>query len=196
MEIVTDLIFLGFQITADGDFSHEIKIHLLLGRKTVINLVQLLSCIWLFVTPWIAARQPSLSEKALAPHSSTLAWKISWTKESGGLQSMGWLRVGHDSATSLSLFTFMHWRRKWQPTPMSLPGDSQGRGSLLDCRLWGHNRVGHNWNDLAVAAVAGLPVHHKHPESTQTHVHWDSDANQPSHPLSSPSPSAPNPSQH
>ena len=36
-----------------------------------------------------------------------------------------------------SLFTFMHWRRKWQPTPVFLPGESQGRGSLLGCRLWG-----------------------------------------------------------
>ena len=46
-------------------------------------------------------------------HSSTLAWKILWTKEPGRLQSMGSLRVGYDWATSLSLFTFMHWRRKW-----------------------------------------------------------------------------------
>ena len=42
-----------------------------------------------------------------------------------------------DSATSLSLFTFMHWRRKWRPTPVFLPGESQGRGSLVGCRLWG-----------------------------------------------------------
>ena len=55
-------------------------------------------------------------EKAMAPHSSTLAWKIPWREEPGRLQSMGSLRVGHDWATSLSLFTFMHWRRKWQPT--------------------------------------------------------------------------------
>ena len=50
----------------------------------------------------------------------------------------GVARVGHDSATSLSLFTFMHWRRKWQSTPVFLPGESQGRGSLVGCRLWGH----------------------------------------------------------
>ena len=50
----------------------------------------------------------------------------------------GSLRVGHDWATSLSHFTFMHWRRKWQPTPVFLPGDSQGRGSLVGCCLWGH----------------------------------------------------------
>ena len=76
-------------------------------------------------------------EKAMAPHASTLAWKIPWTEEPGRLQSMGSLRVGHDWATSFSLFTFMHWRRKWQPTPVFLPGESQGRGSLVGCRLWG-----------------------------------------------------------
>ena len=76
-------------------------------------------------------------EKAMAPHSSTLAWKIPWTEEPGGPQSMGSLRVGQDSGTSLSLFTFMHWRRKWQPTPVFLPGESQGRGSLMGCHLWG-----------------------------------------------------------
>ena len=61
----------------------------------------------------------------MAPHSSTLAWKIPGREESGRLQSMGSQRVGHDWATSLSLFTFMHWRRKWQPTPVFLPGESQ-----------------------------------------------------------------------
>ena len=78
-----------------------------------------------------------LMEKAMASHSSTLAWKIPWTEYPGGLQSMGSLGVGHDWATSLWLFTFMHWRRKWQPTPVCLPGESQGRGSLVGCRLWG-----------------------------------------------------------
>ena len=76
-------------------------------------------------------------EKAMAPHSSTPAWKIPWTEELGGLQSMGSQRVGHDWATSLLLFPFMHWRRKWQPTPVFLPGESQGRGSLVGCRIWG-----------------------------------------------------------
>jgi len=65
----------------------------------------------------------------MAPYSSTLAWKIPWTEEPGGLQSMGSRRVEHDWATSLSLFTFMHWRRKWQPTPLFLPGESQGWGA-------------------------------------------------------------------
>ena len=64
-------------------------------------------------------------------------YTILWMEEPGRLQSMGSLRVGHDSATSLSLFTVLHWRRKWQPTPVFLPGESQGWGSLLGCRLWG-----------------------------------------------------------
>ena len=77
------------------------------------------------------------TEKGMAPHSSTLAWKIPWMEELGRLQSLGSRRVGHDWATSLWLFTSMHWRRKWQPTPLFLPGESQGRGSLVGCSLWG-----------------------------------------------------------
>ena len=72
----------------------------------------------------------SMLERAMAPHSSTLAWKIPWMEEPGRLQSMGSLGVGCDRATSLSLFTCMHWRRKWQPTPVFLPGESRGQGSL------------------------------------------------------------------
>ena len=89
----------------------------------------------------------------MATHSSTLAWKIPWTEEPGGLQSMGSRRVRHNLVTSLSLFTFMHWRRKWQPTPAFLPGESQGQGSLsftsiiiMECGLlsMGSRRVGHD----------------------------------------------------
>ena len=73
----------------------------------------------------------------MAPHSSTLAWKVPWTEEPGRLQSMGSLRVRHDRATSLSIFTLMRWRKKWQPTPVFLPGESQGRGSLVGYSPWG-----------------------------------------------------------
>ena len=76
-------------------------------------------------------------EKAMAPYSSTLTWRIPWMEEPGRLQSMRSIGVGHDWATSLSLFTFMHWRRKWQPTSVFLPGESQGQKSLVGCRLWG-----------------------------------------------------------
>ena len=86
-------------------------------------------------------------------HSSTLAWKIPWTEEPGRLQSMGSIRVRHDWASSLSLFTFMHWRRKWQPTPVFLPGESQERGEPGGLPSLGSHRVGHDWRDLAAAAV-------------------------------------------
>ena len=89
----------------------------------------------------------------MAPHSSTLAWKIPWMEEPGGLQSMGSLGIRHDWATSLSLFTFKHWKRKWQPTPVFLPGESQGRGSLLGCRLWGRTEWDTIGSDLAAAAA-------------------------------------------
>ena len=72
----------------------------------------------------------------MATHSSTHAWRLPWTEEPGRLPFMGSLRAGHNLATSLSLLTFMHWRT-WQPTPVFLPGESQGRGSLVGCRLWG-----------------------------------------------------------
>ena len=75
METVTDFIFWGSKITADGDCSHEIKRRFFLGRKVITNLDK---------------------EKAMAPHSSTLACKIPWTEEPGRLQSTASLRVRHD----------------------------------------------------------------------------------------------------
>ena len=82
-----------------------------------------------------------LWEKAMAPHSSTLAWKIPWTEEPGKLQYMASLRVRQDWATSLSLFTFMHWRRKWLPTPVFLAWRIPGTGSLMGCHLWGRTEL-------------------------------------------------------
>ena len=102
----------------------------------------------------------------MAPHSSTLAWKIPWTEEPGGLQSM---RPGKAGISGL------HSR---------LP-----RG--VRPRLEGKPRT-----PLSSRVATRLPVHYQHPESTQTHVHRVGNAIQPSHPLSSPSPPAPNPSQH
>ena len=89
-----------------------------------------------FISKFIFPYQ-HLLENAMAPHSSTLAWKIPWMEEPGRLQSIGSLRVRHDWATSRSLFTFMRWRRKRQATPVFLPGESQGWGSLVGCHLWG-----------------------------------------------------------
>ena len=71
----------------------------------------------------------------MATHSSIFAWRIPGTGEPGGLQSMGSPRVGH--LLRVFTFTFMYWRRKWKPTPVFLPGESQVQGSLVGCRLWG-----------------------------------------------------------
>ena len=90
----------------------------------------------------------------MAPHSSTLVWKIPWMEEPGGPQSVGSLRVGRDWATPLSLFTFLHWRRQWQPTPVFLPGESQRRGSLVGCRLWGHTES--DTTEVMQAAAAAV----------------------------------------
>ena len=98
-----------------------------------------------------------------------------WTEEPGRLQSMGSRRVRPDWATSLSLFTFMHWRRKWQPTPVFL-GEFQGQRSLMGCCRWGSHRVGHDWSDLAaircatVDSPAQLPAIHllDVPQASQT----------------------------
>ena len=65
-------------------------------------------------------------EKEMATHSSTLAWRIPWTEEPGGLLSMG---------------LHMHWRRTWQPTPVFLPGESQGQRSLVGYHLWGRTEL-------------------------------------------------------
>ena len=77
-------------------------------------------------------------EKEMATHSSILAWRIPGTAEPGGLPSMG--SPESDTTERLhfqfSLSTFLHWRRKWQPTPVFLSGESQGRGSLVGCCLW------------------------------------------------------------
>ena len=108
-------------------------------KGTSVSFLWSLGNFWGEVGKATGSRCPyaTVLEKAMAPHSSTLAWKIPWMEEPGGLQSMGLRRVGHNWATSLSLFTFLHWRRKWQPTAVFLPGESQGRRSLVGCRLCG-----------------------------------------------------------
>ena len=84
----------------------------------------------------LCSPKPSL-EKAMAPHSSTLAWKIPWMEEPGRLQSMGLLGVGHDWETSLSLFTLMHWK---------------GNGNPLQCSCLENPRDGDAW----WAAICGV----------------------------------------
>ena len=143
-------------------------------------------------------------EKGMAPQSSILAWRISWTEEPGKLQSMG-SRIG------LFPFTVVGMLR-------SVLKGSMLRGMLPSCYS---SCTVHAIQELDTTkqlsllpfspvqslsrvrlcspmnrSTTGLPVHHQLPEFTQTHVHRVGDAIQPSHPLSSPSPPAPNPSQH
>ena len=113
---------------------------ILYGTSIVSSIKSLLNTIWDTDNNSDIHKFYSLNlsmEKVMSPHSSTLAWQIPWAEEPGRLQSIGPLDVGHDWATSLSLFTYMYWRRKWQPTPVFLPGESQGQGSLVGCCLWG-----------------------------------------------------------
>ena len=85
-----------------------------------------------FLVPqWVFEPRPSaLTEKAMAPHSSTLAWKIPWMEEPGRLQSMGSRRVGHDWATSLSLFTLCIGERNGNPLQCSCLENPR------DCGAW------------------------------------------------------------
>ena len=103
---------------------------------------------------------PRYLEKAMAPHSSTLAWKIPWTEEPGRLQSMGSLRVRHDWATSLSLFTSHFHGNPWNGNPLQCsclehPGTGEPGGLLS----MGSHTFGHDWSDAAAAATAA-PRHY------------------------------------
>ena len=91
----------------------------------------------------------------MAPHSSTLAWRIPWTEEPGKLWSMGLLRVGLDWATSVSLFTFhFHALEKEMATHSSvLAWRIPGTGEPGGLRSMRSHRVGHNWSDLAAAVI-------------------------------------------
>ena len=90
----------------------------------------------------------------MAPHSSTLAWKIPWMEEPGRLQAMGSQRVEHDWATWLSLFTFMHWRKEMATHSSVLAWRIPGTGEPGELPSMGSHRVRHDWSDLAVAAHA------------------------------------------
>ena len=95
----------------------------------------------------------------MAPHSSTLAWKIPWTEEPGRLQSMGLRRVRHDWVTSLSLFSFTHW---WETATHSsvLAWRIPGPGEPCGLPSMGSHRVGHDWSELLAAAAAIFHFEH------------------------------------
>ena len=95
---------------------------------------------------------------------SILAWKIPWEEELGGLQSMGSQRVGRDRATSLSLFLFMRWRRKWQPTPVFLTGKFHGQRSLVGPSPWG-------WKELDTTEQLSVLACMRTRARTHTHTH-------------------------
>ena len=95
-------------------------------------------------------------EKAMAPHSSTLAWKIPWMEEPGRLQSMGSLRVGYDWATSLSLFHFHALQKEMATHSSVLAWRIPGTGEPGGLPSVGSHRVRHDWSDLAAAATSSL----------------------------------------
>ena len=103
---------------------------------------------FLSISLWL----PLKSEKAMAPHSSSLAWKIPWMEEPGGLQSMGSLRVGHDWETLLSLFTFHAWEKETATHSSVLAWRIPGTGEPGGLPSMGSHRVEHDWSDLAAAA--------------------------------------------
>ena len=138
----------------------------------VAQLVKNLPAMWETWVQSLGGEDPL--EKGKATHSSIQAWRIPWTVEPVGSQ-----RVEHDSVT----FTFRVTLRSKTYRVSSVQFSSVAQSSPTPC---------HPMN----RSTLGLPVHHQLLEFTQTHVHRVSDAIQPSHPLSSPSPPAPNPSQH
>ena len=140
VETMSDFIFLGSKITADGDCSHELKRHLLLGRKVMTNL-----------------------DSILTSRDITLPTKV---------------RLVKTMVFPVVMFGCESWIVK---KAVQFSSFAQSCPTLCD-------PMNHS--------MPGLPVHHQIPEFTQTHVHRVSDAIQPSHPLSSPSPPAPNPSKH
>ena len=97
-------------------------------------------------------------EKAMAPHSSILAWKISWMEEPGRLQSMGSLTVGHNWVTPLSLFHFHALEKEMASHSSVLAWRIPGAGEPGGLTSMGSHRVGHDWSDLAAAAAAANAV--------------------------------------
>ena len=138
-----ETIFLGSRLTAGGDCSHETKRCLLLARKAMISLDSILKSrdiILLTKVHIVKAMVFPVREGNGTPLQYSCLEKSHGRRSLVGCSPWGhWVR--HDWMTSLSLFTFMHWRRKWQPTPVFLPGESQGRGSLVGCHLWGRTEL-------------------------------------------------------
>ena len=154
----------------------------------------------------------------MATHSSILAWRIPWTEESGGLQSIGSQRVEHHWSNLACINIQTGARGKCisflnsNKDPVLATRNCTGN-NIIEIYILRRIIFELNWVDASVqfSSVAqscltlcdpmnrstpSLPVYHQLPEFTQTRFHRVSDAIQPSHPPSSPSPPAPNPSQH
>ena len=142
----------------------------------------------------------------MATRSSILGWRIIWAEEPGVLQSTGWQSLRHNWGTNTNMVYFQCSFSLWTFLEMAICMSTDRHTTT-----WARSRFNLQTKSDQIRSVAqscltlcdpmncstpGLPVHHQLPEFTQTHVHWVSDAIQPSHPLSSPSPPAPNPSQH
>uniref|UniRef100_A0A8B9YJ70 RNA-directed DNA polymerase n=1 Tax=Bos mutus grunniens TaxID=30521 RepID=A0A8B9YJ70_BOSMU len=182
MERVTDFILLGSKITADGDCSHEIKRGLLLGRKVMTNRDSILK-----------SRDITLPTKVCLVKGMVFPVVMygceSWT-------------VKKAERRRIDAFELWYWRRLLR-VPWTARRSNQSilkeiiPGYLLEDQIRSdQSSVVSNSLRPMNRSTPGLPVHHQLPEFTQTHVHRVSDAIQPSHPLLSPSPPAPNPSQH
>ena len=92
-------------------------------------------------------------ERKLSPHSSTFAWKIPWTEEPGGLQSMGSQRVRHNWATSFSTFHFPALEKEMATHSSVLAWRIPGTAEPSGLPSMGSHRVGHDCCDLAAAAA-------------------------------------------
>ena len=156
---------------------------------------------------WTARRSSQSILKEISPECSLEGLMLKLK-----LQYFGHLMQRTDSLEkTLMLGGKLPWRRKWQLTPVSLPGKCHGQRNLVGCSPLGHKELGTTEQPTLTyfssvqslsrvypmnRSTPGLPVHHQLAEFTQTHIHRVRDAIQPSHPLSSPSPPVPNPSQH
>ena len=156
-------------------------------------------------------------EKGMATHSSILACRIPWTEEPGGLHSSwGHKRVGHDWATNTHTRRYKHGDLQNRSLSMTEISDYRRAGER-GLRWWSIfytllritnfiflGKASVQFSSVAQSCPTLRPHESQHarppcpslPEFTQTHVHWVGDAIRPSHPLSSPSLPAPNPSQH
>ena len=118
------------------------------------NWIQISQALWSAVlNASICSESVTPSEKAMAPHSSTLVWKIPWTEEPGGLQSMGSLRVGHDFPFTFT-FHFHALEKEMETRSSVLAWRIPGTGEPGGLPSMGSQRVGHDWSNSAAAAAA------------------------------------------